>query len=201
MTNVSTVTVIWQGFTGAPGYSHFRFSELVDAAACNAAGAAVRAFFLAQQAVWQTTWSFQVQPAVQQNDMATGKLTSERAMTTTPAVVNGTANITSVYEGGSGYVINWLTNAVHNGHKVRGRTFMVPVTGQSFSNDGTISSATATAAQTAAAALMNDTATELVVWQRFWDDSKPPKQVGGGLAPVTGVLVPDRAAQLRTRRS
>jgi hypothetical protein len=48
---------------------------------------------------------------------------------------------------------------------------------------------------------MNDTATELSVWSRFWDDSKPPKQTGGSLTPVTGVLVPDRAAQLRTRRS
>src|SRR5256885_12692508 len=115
MPNVSTVTVIWQGFTGAPGYSHFRFSELVDATACNAAGAAVRAFFLAQQFVWQSTWSFQVQPTVQQNDIGTGKLTSERAMTTTPASVVGTAATTSPYEGGSGYVINWLTNSVHNG--------------------------------------------------------------------------------------
>jgi hypothetical protein len=201
MVNVSTVTVIWQGFTGAPGYSHFRFQELVDAAACNAAGAAVRAFFLAQQAVWQTGWSFQVQPTVQQNDIGTGLLTSERAMTTTPAVVNGTANATTTYEGGSGYVINWITNSVHNGRKIRGRTFIVPATGQSFSADGTISPATQTSAQTAAAALMNDTATELSVWSRFWDTAKPPNQTGGSLTPVTGVLVPDRAAQLRTRRS
>lgn len=201
MANVSTVTVVWQGFTGAPGYSHFRFAELLDAAACNAAGAAVRAFFLAQVAAWQTGWTFGVQPTVQQFDIGTGKLTGERAMTTTPGVVTGTALNTVTYEGGSGYVINWLTGAVQNGHKIRGRTFMVPAVSTCFSADGTISSTTQTAAQNAGTALINDASTELVVWSRIWNTAKPPQQVAGSTATINGILVPDRAAQLRTRRS
>jgi len=208
MTTVSTVTAIWGGFTGAPGYSKFRFAELSGATALNAAGAAVRAFFQSDIGHLMVGWTIQVQGIVQHHDMATGDLLAESSMTTVPAVCSGSVPNTNVYAGGSGYVVNWTTGATHAGRKVRGRTFMVPIMSSAFSNDGTIISSLVTTMQAAGNALVADASTELVVWSKFWDKKPgeapagvPPKQVGGGLFPVNGCIIPDRAAQLRTRRS
>jgi hypothetical protein len=205
---VSTVTAIWNGFTGAPGYSKFRFAELAGASALNAAGAAVRAFFQADIGHLLTGWSIQVQGIVQHHDVATGNLMGEAVMTTVPAASNGAVANTTVWAGGTGYVVNWTTGAVINGKKVRGRTFMVPITSTAFSNDGTVISSLITTMQSAGQALIADASTELVVWSKLWDKKPgeapagvPPKQIGGALASVNGCLIPDRAAQLRTRRS
>lgn len=208
MVNVSTVTALWTGFTGAPGYSKFHFAELSGASACNAAGAAVRAFFFADVGHLMTNWQIQIQGIVQSFDVGTGDLVGEQVMTTVPAAVVGTVPNTNIYAGGSGYVVNWTTGGVHAGRKIRGRTFFVPIMSTAFSNDGTIISSLITAMQSAGQALIADAATELVVWSKFWDKKQgdppldvPPKQVGGSITTVNGCIIPDRAAQLRTRRS
>src|SRR5213076_3371066 len=102
MVNVSTVTAIWGGFTGAPGYSKFRFAELSGATALNAAGAAVRTFFAADAGHLMVGWTIQVQGIVQTHDVGTGDLVGESSMTTVPGVVSGTVPNTNVYAGGAG---------------------------------------------------------------------------------------------------
>jgi len=201
MANVSCVKAVWSGFTGAPGYSSFYFNELTDAASRNAAGAAVRAFFQSLSAHFLVGWSIQVQSLVQSFDIGTGKLTGEGAMSTVPGIVNGVTVGTTVWAGGTGYVVNWLTGAIHNGRKVRGRTFIVPAVSTCFQNDGTVLDAVATTAQNAGNTLIADASTEFGVYARYWNDATPPVQTGGGFSSATGVLVPNRAAQLRTRRS
>lgn len=200
MPTVSTVTAVWNGFTGAPGYSRFNFFELADGAAVNAAGAAVRAFFDAQKLYLGNSWSISVQTTVQHKDLATGDLTGETTMTTAPTSVVGTGGLSVPYAGGSGYVVNWTTGAFWNGRKVRGRTFFAPAIGP-YSGDGTISAAVITAATNAGNALVADPTTTLAIWAKKFNDDTPPKQEAGALFPVTGTSVPDRAAQLRTRRT
>lgn len=200
MVNVSTVTAVWNGFQGAPGYSRFNFAELTSPANVQTAVNAVRTFFDGIKAHLVTTWSINVQPVVQHRDLATGVMTGEATAGVTPAVVNGTQLTSVTYAGGAGYVIDWTTGAFFNGRKIRGRTFIVPAVGV-FSSDGTISSTAQTTAQNAANALVATAGVSLGIWAKKFTDTAPPVQVAGSLAPVTGVLVPDRSAQLRTRRS
>jgi hypothetical protein len=200
MATVSTVTAIWNGFQGAPGYSRFRFFELADVTQCNAAGAAVRAYFEAVKTFLVNASTVQVQSTVQHHDLAIGELTGETAMSTVPASTIGTASASANYAGGAGYVINWVTGGIWNGRKVRGRTFMVPGVNCYFT-DGTITSAAQTLIQNAGLALVADPTTTLGVWAKKFNDEKPKKQVAGALFGVTGVIVPDRSAQLRTRRT
>lgn len=211
MVNISTVTAITQGYVGSPGYSTFRFAELDTGAKLNAAGAAVRAFLLAWAAYWTGptgAWSGVVQTIVQHHDIATGDLQGESTMGTAPATVGGSGGTTTNYAGGSGAVVHWTTGATHNGRKIRGRTFLVPCLSNAFSVDGTVSSAFVTAISNAGNALIADATTEFGIYSRFWDKQPgdapvgvPPKQVGGSFTPVNGCTVPDRSAQLRTRRT
>lgn len=209
MANVSTVTAVWNGFTGAPGYSLFRFDELSTAALCNAAGAAVRAFFQPlATAYWANAWSVGVQSIVQHHDIATGDLVGESTMTTTPTVLVGGGGAATAFAGGSGAVAQWTTGLVHAGRKIRGRTFLVPLLSTAFSPDGTISAALQTAVQNAGAALIADATTAFGVYSRFMDKKAgdpplgvPPVQVGGAFAAANGCTCPDRSAQLRSRRS
>jgi hypothetical protein len=200
MANVSSVTATWQGFSGAPGYSRFHFSELTTPAQAQTAVNAVRSFFGSLGSHLMTTWSVQVSSVVQNTDVASGDLVAEITAPTPPTPVAGTIANTNVYTGGSGYVIDWITGQFWNGRKVRGRTFIVPAVGV-YSPDGTISTAAQTTAQNAATALIGTAGITLAIYARKFDDSKPPKQQAGAVFAVNGVLVPDRAAQLRTRRS
>ena len=200
MPNVSTVTALWQGFNGAPGYTKLRFFEISSGANAQTAVNAVRTYFDAMKGFWLTSMSITVQPLIQNNDVVTGDLTSEITAATPPTSVVGTVTATTPYAGGSGFVMNWVTGAFANGHKVRGRTFIVPAVGV-YSQDGTITSATQATAQAAGNALVATSGIVLGVWHRQFDNASPPNQVGGALYAATGAFVPDRAAQLRTRRS
>jgi hypothetical protein len=211
MANVSTVTVITQGFTGAPGYSKFRFDELSSGAMLNAAGAAVRAFMNAVAAFWPSGANIitaQISPIVQHNEIGTGDLTGESTMSTPPTQVNGLGASGGAYAGGTGAVIHWTTGAVSAGRKVRGRTFLVPLLTSVYSSDGTIISSLQTSVTAAGNALIADTSTTFGIYSRFWDKKPgtppldvPPHQVGGAFTSANGCVVPDRSAQLRTRRS
>jgi hypothetical protein len=211
MVNISTVTAIWSGFTGSPGYTQMRFAELDTGAKLNAAGAAVRTF-LSTIAVYMASgagaWTIQVQGLVQHHDIGTGNLMGESTMGTVPSVITGSGTAGTAYAGGSGAVVHWTTGATHNGRKIRGRTFLVPLLLSAFSSDGTIVNGLITSLTTAGMVLINDSTTEFGVQSRYWDKQPgdppadvPPKQTGGSFTPATGIFVPDRSAQLRTRRS
>jgi hypothetical protein len=198
----AVVTSTWQGFTGAPGYTKHAFIGPLDAAGRNAAGAAVRNFWSQINQYLSTAWSITVNPIVQTFDVVTGDLQREETMTTPPAVVTGAATPVA-YAGGSGFVVHWITGGVHNGRKIRGRTFVVPAMACYSTSpvDGTISAAVVTAVTAAGNTLCAASGANFGVWSRYWDDSTPPKQIGGGITEASGCVVPDRAAQLRTRRS
>jgi hypothetical protein len=211
MVNISTVTAIWSGFTGSPGYTLFRFAELDTGAKLNAAGAAMRAFLstiATSMASGASAWTIQVQGLVQHHDIGTGNLQGESTMGTVPNVITGSGTAGQAYAGGSGAVVHWTTGATHNGRKIRGRTFLVPLLLGAFSADGTITTGLITSLTTAGGVLIGDANTDFGVYSRYWDKKPgdppadvPPKQTGGGFTPATGIYVPDRAAQLRTRRS
>lgn len=199
MVDVYRVTAVWQGFPGAPGYTKFSFIGLSDATKLNAAGASVRTFFNAFVAGLQTTWTVTVQPTVQVHEMSNGELLREEVMSTPPTVVTGTASVSQAYAGGSGLYITWTTGSVYNGHRVRGRSYMVPLC-YAPQGDGTLAASTVTIANAAADALISSQAGYFSVWSKTFADTEGHPQIGGGISTILGRNVPDRTGILRSRR-
>lgn len=192
MTSYSQFTAVWTGFTGSPGYSHFNFSEVTDPAVGLTVGNAIRSFFFTLGSYLQTSWTIQVQSAWQNLDLETGKPVLDFSTSTAILPVTGNLPTTTKYAGGAGAVVDWLTGARHNGHKIQGRTFLVPLC-DAFQGDGSLADSLVTSLAAAGNTLRAITAAQLGVISR--------KPGYASLAPVSGCKVPDRAAQLRSRRT
>lgn len=134
----------------------------------------------------------QVQPDVEEIDEATGMVTGFQTVEPPDAAAGAG---TGGYSGPTGAVINWRTNDLRNGRRIRGRTFIVPLAGSTYQPDGTLQENTRGNIQNMADALMGgDFDSELVVW------SRPINGSGGVAATVVQANVPDLAAVLRSRR-
>jgi len=111
---------------------------------------------------------------------------------TPPVVING--NATGSYSAPSGAVITWLTGLVHQGRRVRGRTFLVPIANQQLDTNGTLGSAFLTNLRTAAAAYIA-TAVNPCIWAR-----PDPGTTNGAAFTVAAASVADKVAVLTSRR-
>src|SRR3954469_19909462 len=198
MASVYRVTAIWTGFTGAPGYTKFSFSDLTDNSSRNAAGLKVRTLFQDLAGFFPNATSIAVQPAVDEFDMATGALLGSQLMTTFPSAVTSVVTA-GPYAGGSGFCITWNTGLVLSRRRVRGRTFFVPAIG-AYDNIGTLSSSCITAIGTATTNFLAWTAPRPTVWSRQYNHASPPVQVGGALAPIDTYTAREIASKLRSRR-
>lgn len=187
------VTALWSGFPGAPGYSNFFFAGgggLISDA--QQVAQRVADAFAAVAPRLPVDVTIQVEQAVEVIDSDTGMTTDFREISTIPPVVgSGGAS----YAGPTGAVVNWRTNDLRNGRRIRGRTFLVPLSTASFATDGTLSEAAREDVQDFAAVLIGgDLDSELGVW------SRPIGGAGGVFATVVSSTVPDMAAVLRSRR-
>ena len=185
--SILRVRSTWQNWPGAPGVTDFYSRDLIAANFVND----VRSFFDAIKANLPSGLQIQTSGVCDIINEATGTLEGQDS-TATPAVVQGTN--AGVYAGPTGAVIRWTTAGFVAGRRVQGRTFLVPLVGQSDTN-GTIISAVLTTLQTAADGLITAGAGDFVVWSR-------PRQFSSGSAHVvTGRVIPDLAAVLRSRRT
>lgn len=198
MASVMTYTATWTGFQGAPGYTKLRFFGTTTQSQVDLWGNAVRTFFFSAAGLLRTGWSVQVSGVVQENDVTSGQLLTEWTMTTTPAVVSGT-NATGGWAGGVGAYIAWGTNVFFNGHRVRGRTFMVPLAGVS-DVDGTLTAGTISTLNSAASALIAAGAPGLCIWSRQFSAPPNSAQINGTTALVTSGITRDKTGILRSRR-
>lgn len=190
---ISRVTAQWSGFPGAPGYSNFHFQSSTGTPDVAAPRAAVRAFFAALPTRLPNGVTIRVSETVEILDDVTGGLVDYATDDTTLNPVVGTG--AGSYAGPSGAVVNWLTNTVVNGRRLRGRTFVVPLASGAYDADGTLGSPTL-ANVNDAAAVLSGAGFSL----GFGILSRP---AGGGairFGEVTGHRVPDMAAVLRSRR-
>jgi len=134
---------------------------------------------------------------------ATGAITAAWTDSPPGEVVAGT---TGAYSAPSGAIVRWTTGSVVDGHKVVGRTFIVPLAGNAYQEDGTLASGIITVIQNAASALVASEGANLQIWSRprlarAATAKLPALSARAGSAhQVTGVAVPDRAAVLRSRR-
>jgi len=198
MATIIRVKVNWTGFIGAPGYTNLFFETTAGDSwtqpYVDAAVAKVNAFLGAFPAYLPTGLAVAIDPTVAEINEVTGAMSSVWSIIP-PATRTGTSS--TAYGGGSGLCVTWITGDVRNGRVVRGRTFIVPLAGAGYDNDGSIYGTLLTNSRTAATTMHNDSdGARLVVWVRP-NDVIP---ITGGAYNVIGSNVSDKAAQLRSRR-
>lgn len=203
----------WSGLIGLPGYSilHFRDFSTGEAWNPDAAEALVavnktRTFFDAIKHLIPTGASMQVENSVEEIEAETGALIDLHSVAT-PVVVLGTASASASYAAPVGAVLNWKTSTVRNGRRLRGKTFIVPMSSTSFESNGTLAAGSVTAIQNAALAMIADTTSpDIGVYGRptpILDGAGNPTgeyNPDGTWAFATTASVPDLAAVLRSRR-
>jgi len=111
----------------------------------------------------------------------------------TSLVLPGTGQPT--YTKGVGVRCVWETAGVTGSRRVRGSTFVVPVSTGVWSADGDIETAVRTHMQTAADAYVVATATTNAIW------SRPIPGRPGHASRILSAIVPDKVATLRSRRT
>lgn len=188
------VTARWAGGAIGSGFSNFYFLDGTSTA--QAAADSARAFLFsaygAAQALLPTGISISFTAGVDVLDVVTGALQGTVAITP-PANVTGSG--TGAYAAPAGACVTWLTGGVVNGHRLRGRTFLVPMTGAAFENDGTLSATTLSSINSAATSMIS-AAPDFAIWHR----PAAGGAGGGGATAVAAFRVADQAAVLTSRR-
>lgn len=197
------VTARWSGWSGAPGYSNFYFGTdpgffdgglLGDAAAAAALSAQQRVYsaFLTMRAQIPSGLTVTSIQGVDVLDSDSGEI---QGVIDTGDDLNVTGTGAGGFSAASGAVVNWRTNDYRFGRRIRGRTFLVPITGSAYEDDGSLTSSALGDFREFAEDMVNGGgAPVLGVW------SRPRAGAGGVFASVTGANVPDMAAVLRSRR-
>jgi len=186
----------WTGFTGSPGYTNLHFLDPNDEPSqtvLDNVTVRCRAFFEAFKGYLPLSARIDYPNALQRYDTGTGELEAELAIASqTVTAGTGTGNFSSA----TGACVSWSTVGIVNGRKVRGRTFIVPMSAGSYDTDGTLTSAALTAINTGATGLVAPTIDlPLAVWAR-----PTPGGSDGAAYDVTTYKVRDRTAVLRSRR-
>jgi hypothetical protein len=189
----STITWVSSGYTGSPGYTKLKFMGTLDTAGANAAAANSRTFIASMGIYTPTIVSYACQSTCQTFSDA-GVLTGEVAITALPSNIGNSAS--GSYICGAGAVVYWLTGALNGGHKVKGRTYLVPLSANAFATDGTLLPNVVTALQNAATALVGSTPNLAVNSRKLGQDDR-----GDQTNVVSSAQVKDRSAFLRTRRT
>lgn len=187
------LTARWTGFPGAPGYSNFFFASDGSTADVDEAIGQVQSAFgqwiraLPSAVTVQLVQEFPVIDEV--TGMTTGYADFDEEIQSFTGLDAG------AFSGPTGAVVTWDTAGVVNGRRVRGRTFLVPLSNDSYQADGTLNTDTITALNAGATALEGPGLdSNLVIW------SRPTNGGGGSIHNVIGHRVPDMAAVLRSRR-
>lgn len=190
---ITRITAVWSGFRGAPGYSNFHFAgDGTDSLGLDSAAEAVHSFFEAFRIRLPTSVSIQIQPTAEVIDEASGQILGSYDITELDPVTGGTS---SMYSAATGAVVNWNTQAYRNGRRIRGRTFLVPLTSNSFDSQGDLATETLTSLRNGAEFLASGASVlPFVVWAR------PINGSGGTAEPVRSFNIPDLGAVLRSRR-
>lgn len=187
---VQQVRTVWSGFTGAPGYTNLFFA---DASVVDDILDAVTDFWTALAPVFTTQTSLAIDNFVQNVNTSTGEVVGGQNGTTFHPPVTGTGG-GDQGPGPVGACIGWETAQFVDGHRLRGRTFLVPLQYGAFEGNGTLLGTHYATINTAAAALVTNSDAELVVWHR------PTFGAGGIAGTVTATATRDKAAVLRSRR-
>lgn len=193
MSAIQRVQVQWTGFQGAPGYSVLHNFTSGDPQGGNLFHDAVDAMFRAMSPVITSDVVLQVEDEWQILESSTGVLEGVEATTNPKTDIN--AGGIGAYSTPVGAVINWGTDTIRNGRRLRGRTFVVPLVGSAFGSDGQLTTDAQSTLQGAVTGFIGTFGIEPIVFGR-------PGPLGndGVFGPITSGRVPRLAAILRSRR-
>lgn len=186
----------WTGFSGAPGLtSLYAFPGATDQEFASAAiGFLADALSIATPGdTLPNDVTISGDSVVDHLDELTGTLEASFPVVPEPPIAGASSGS---WAGPAGVALSWLTGAVRRGHRVRGRTFLVPIAATAFDVDGTISSSALTNFRAAATAWAGH-AVNPVVWAR---PTGLPVPSGGAAFAIAASSVADKVAVLRSRR-
>jgi len=152
----------------------------------------VNAFWTALQAKMPTGVAITTENTGDLIDIETGAITGSWTDGSTATMA---ANGTGSYAGGVGARIRWATSGISNKRRVRGSTFIVPLTVSQYDTDGTLTASMVTTLGTAAGSLFTAAEGNMRIYTR------PVLGVGGKASTVLNYTTPDRVSWLRTRRT
>jgi len=197
MPNIDRVRVSWTGFPGAPGVSTF---YALDGPAMLPH---LKTYFDAMRGQIPADVTMTIENFGDIIEPISGDLVSSWVgEVQAPSV--GEQN--GQYAAPVGACVNWLTGDVLDGHRLRGRTYFVPLASAAFDLTGSINSTVLTAYRAFSETFRTDETGNFVIWHRprvakAADGSRPAVEArAGGYSVVTGSQVPDESVVLRSRR-
>jgi hypothetical protein len=183
-------------FPGAPGLSTFYFGSGVT----DMTG--LKNFYNAIKDLFPLTLGSTIPNNGDQINENDGKITGVWSGSGGGGAVSAAASAS--YSGATGLVIDWLTGGIVNGHRVMGRTYIVPGANAIYDTQGSINTTTINAVGTAVNALLASYVDGMKVWSRPYDppsDGKPhPPARVGSMHTITSARIPDLAVTMRSRR-
>lgn len=191
MGELGAIRTVLAGFTGGPGYNTlYFFGDPYSNATAESNADAVGAFWNGMIPTMPAGTTFAIDPDVQVLDEATGALIRIESIAP-PTQTN--AGTSGQYSAGVGANVRWNTDGVHLTKRLRGRTFVVPLSGGSYDATGTINNTNLTA--------MRALATTLGAVANFGVWGRPVGGAGGEWAACTGATIKDQVSWLTTRRT
>jgi len=197
MTNLYRVRVVLTGFTGAPGVATHYFLDMATALE------SVHDTWAGIALEMPDVVGIDIPPAGDVINDTNGELVD--AWTSDP-VDHIVGSDGGTYTGPSGAVIDWDTSQIYDGHRLRGRTFVVPLPSSKYAADGGIQDAARIQIALAATALVESQSASFVIWHRPFPGSpatlsRPARAAhAGNHGLVVSSHVPVKAAVLRSRR-
>lgn len=185
---LNRVRAVWTNFNGAPGYSNFYVSTTVTNIT------PIRTFFSTLINQLPAGLTITVPSSGDQINEANGAIVGGWTGTQSGAPVVGNVANTGPYAGGVGAVVEWKTSLLAGTRRVQGKTYIVPMISTGFAADGTLGNVAQTELRDSANALITAMAGELKIWTR------PRPTIAGAGATVIAAVVPDLAAQMKSRR-
>lgn len=197
MAVIHRVRVVFTGLPGLPGVSTFYGNAGADMIG------PLHDFYESLKNNMPAGMNAQVENFGDAIEDTTGTLVGSWTGTAQPVV---TSTVSGLYAAPIGACINWLTNTVSSGRRLRGRTFYVPLLATQYDTNGSLGAGFLGALTTACATLQVATVATFVVWRRPRaakpaDGSRPAVTARpGSSALVTASSFKDKTAVLRSRR-
>jgi len=188
------VRITSTGYSGATGYTNLYFTS-----ATTANLNAVRALFDAVKGFLPTVVRFTFPAAGDTIDETDGHLLGGWSGVA-PADVVGTAS--GNYAAPAGFMLQWKTSGVIDGHRPIAKTFFVPMASLAMGPTGGVSAACVTAANAAITTFLGSSA-GFSLWHRPIAAKAGPPPVAarpGGSFPITSGQCSTKTVVLRSRR-
>lgn len=203
MTAIQRQRIVWTGFSGAPGVTTLYFTNAAEAQA------ALHTWTVGLRSYLPPNVHVVIEPGGDVIEDTTGALVGVWAGAVTGDVQGAAASVD--YSAPSGALVRWETLTIRSGSRLRGRSYLVPISAVAYANDGTLTVLAQADIASLSSGLVGAVTPNMLVWQRprtataAYTDGRgiPHKALSGrpgSSAVVVTSSVPDRAVVLRSRR-